>query len=87
MSKQKRIHTTIDKVDRIYAKKHGLKIAHLIRAGVRDHRLHSGEGDVAESSREMRDAKEKAIEHRDRIVAAVNKHLSEEEALKIFKSI
>ena len=75
---QMRIHTTIDRIDQAYCKKHNLKYAHLLRAQIRDHKLHSGEGEVAESSREMQKAKEKAIEHRNKIVNAIRKFLGPE---------
>ena len=76
-SGQVRIHTTIDRIDLDYCKKKNLKFAHLLRASIRDHKLHSGE-DVAESAKEMQQSKERAINHRNKIIAAIRKLLGPE---------
>jgi len=85
--KQKRIHTTIDLSDLGYCEKNDLKFAHLLRSAIRDHRLHSGDKNIPPSAREIQIALDKAIEHRDKIISAVNRVLSEEQAIKVFQNI
>lgn len=84
---QKKITTTIDNPDYVYCKKNGLKFAHLIRAGVRDHRVHSGDPDAVNSSREIIAARDRAIANNQKIIAAIKENLSEDQALEIFKKI
>lgn len=51
---QKRTSTTIDNDDWVYMKKHNIKIAHAIRAFVRDHRVNTNDPDANPSVRDMR---------------------------------
>lgn len=85
--KQKKITTTVDIADLHYCRKNGLKFAHLIRAGVRDHRLHSGDKSVVNTNREMLESRDKAIMHRDKILSAMRKVLTEEEFMRVLEKV
>lgn len=76
---QERIHTTLDHVDFKYCKENNLKFAHLLRAAIRDHRLHSGDLDVAPSARELIKERDNIKNHRDRILEVLRKILSKEQ--------
>jgi len=84
---QKRIHTTIDYADAKYCKENNLKYAHLLRASIRDHRLHSGDPDVAPSVREIQIARDKAIAHRDKILKIIRENLTEEQYDKFIEKL
>lgn len=59
MENQRKITTTIDKKDWNYCHEHNLKFAHLIRMGIRDHRVSIGHKDAEPTLREMREKVEK----------------------------
>lgn len=85
--KQKKITTTIDEDDYLYVKKHGLKFAHFIRAGVRDHRVHTNDPDAEESMRDLRKSRDRIIEHRNKLLGALRDKLGEEEFAEFVTNI
>lgn len=75
----KRVNTTVTLDDYKYCSKHGIKFSHAIRAFVRDHKVNSGDANAEPSLRELRNQKDKIQQHRDRILEALRKQMSQEE--------
>lgn len=75
--KQKRITTTINQDDFLFMKQHGLKFAHAIRAFCRDYRVNINAADAEPSIRELKQSRDKILENRDKILAALRKKLGD----------
>ena len=84
---QKRIHTTINFDDYKYIKKHQLKAAHLIRAMVRDHRVHMDDPDANPTIREMKKKLEGAMARLNKVFAVLGKELPEKQFDEILQKI
>lgn len=76
---QKRVHTTLDSIDYEYCDKHNLKFAHLLRAAIRDHRVHTGDPDAVASARELKRARDHALDHRDKILKVLQDILTKDQ--------
>lgn len=84
---QVRIHTTINREDQEYCRKHALRYAHLLRASIRDHRVNSGDPKADESAREIVNQRDTLKKHRDKILQAIRKKLGEEGFVKFIQNI
>jgi len=81
MPKQKRTNTTIDMPDYLYCKKHGLKFAHLIRGGVRDHRAAYDDPDAVPTTRELHRKVQNLMKLQQKLLGIIQKHNLEKEIL------
>jgi len=84
---QKRVHTTLDFEDYAYAKKHNLKLAHLIRAAIRDHRVNIDDPNAINSLREIQNAKERIAKRLQETFKVMNEILPEEKVMQVLDKI
>lgn len=83
----RRIHTTIDEDDYIYMKKHQLRAAHLIRAMIRDHRVHTEDPDANPTTREMKTKIERLSARLNHIFEVLGKELSEKKFTELLQKV
>jgi len=83
----RRIHTTIDEDDYVYMKKHHLRAAHLIRAMVRDHRVHIEDPDANPTAREQNEKLQKAMSRINNIFKVMGKCLPPKKFEEILQKI
>lgn len=73
--------------DHAYCKRHNLKFAHLIRAGVRDHKVNTDHEDAEPTLREMRASRDRMLEHNKNVMGKIAKILQPKEFDKFLKKL
>lgn len=84
---QRRIHTTINEEDYIYMKKHQLRAAHLIRAMIRDHRVHTNDPDANPTMREMQEKIKRLMTRLSGVMKTLEAELPKKHFEKIMQKI
>lgn len=84
---QKRVTTTLDQDDYDYCKKKNIKFAHLIRAGVRDHKVHTEDPDAEPSLRQMRSDLKRLRKSQIKLFEAIKEELGDEGYVNFVKKL
>jgi len=82
-----RTTVSINVEDLDYCKKHGLKPTHLIRAAIRDHKVHTDAPDADHTMRELIRSRKAMLESRQKILALFEKELGEKNFLEIIQKL